>query len=81
MRPFWNMSISEGIQTGMHPDWVTEAKGGGPMRGLGSDHVISGPIGCLKINSLQGDVQTDRQTNLATTRLTQAESVKTGICH
>ena len=47
------------------------------MRGLGTDHVISGPRRGLEINVMARDnTQTYRHTDIATTRLTQPKSVK-----
>ena len=43
-----NQNVS-GLDDGSH------LKGGGPMRGLGIDHMISGPMRGLKNYSRQGD--------------------------
>ena len=54
-------------------------EGDGPMRGLGTDHVISGPMrGAKKLHPMAK--QTNSQTDMATLRLnwpSGADSVKT----
>ena len=43
-----------------------EAGGGGPMRGLGTDHVTSGPMRGLEKIAREGDthIHTDRHTDI-----------------